>query len=422
MKIVHVTYADSQGGAARSVYRLHQGLRRAGVDSKMFVECRESGDPSVVGFKYPTDPVTRVRRGVRRWFLRRDMGELSEGRSSNASLFSDDRSRHGAQILGQLPPWDILHLHWLSWMLDYSRFFQRLPQDRPIVWTLHDMNPFTGGCHFGGKCERFSESCGCCPQLSSKNPSDFSHRSWSRKRSVYHLLKPGILQLVTPSQWLAAEVRRSSLMGDRAVNVIPYGLDTEIFKPRDCGAARDVFGLPSDHQIVLFLADWAQEARKGLPLLVDALNGLPDKSKLCLLILGNGRVEVPDGIPSVRLEYVRNDRVLSMIYSAADVFALPVLQDNLPNSALEAMACGLPVVAFGSGGVPEMIRDGLEGRVVPPGDVAALRSAITGLLLDHQYRALLSSNARKRAVREYGIDLQAQRYLELYARLRTRAC
>lgn len=422
MRITHVSWADLQGGAARSAYRLHQGLLRAGAESKMFVECRESEDPSVVGFRYSNNPVTRVRRGVRRWFLHRTMGELSEGRSWNASPFSDDRSRHGAQILEQLPPWDILHLHWLSRMLDYSEFFERLPQDRPIVWTLHDMHPLTGGCHFDGNCGRFSESCGCCPQLNSKNPSDFSHRSWGRKRSGYQALKSGELHLVTPSQWLAGEVRRSSLLGDREVTVIPYGLDTEIFKPRDCAAARDVFGLPRDHKIVLFLADWASEPRKGLPLLVEALKGLPDRAHLCLLILGNGKVELSDDVPNVRLDYVRNDRVLSMIYSAADVFALPALQDNLPNTALEAMACGLPVVAFATGGVPEMIRDGVEGRVVPPGDVAALRSAITATLQDQQCRTLMASNARIRAVREYGIELQAQRYLELYRRSKVRSC
>jgi len=350
------------------------------------------------------------------------MDKLLERRPWGASTFSDDRSRHGAQILEQLPPWDILHLHWVSGMLDYSKFFERLPQDRPIVWTLHDMHPFTGGCHFDGKCEQFVGSCGCCPQLNSKNPNDFSHRSWARKRSGYQVLKSGVLHLVTPSQWLAGEVRRSSLLGDREVTVIPYGLDTEIFKPRDSGVARDLFGLRNDHKIVLFLADWASEARKGLPMLVDALEELPDRTNLCLLILGNGGVELPDGVPNVRLDYVRNDRLLSMIYSAADVFALPVLQDNLPNTALEAMACGLPVVGFASGGVPEMIRDGVEGRLVPPGDVPALRSAITAALLDKRCRALMASNARNRVVREYGIELQAQRYLELYRRLKVRSC
>ena len=235
-------------------------------------------------------------------------------------------------------------------------------------------------------------------------------------------IQVGVLHLATPSQWLAGEVRRSSLLGDRKVTVIPYGLDTEIFKPRDCAAARDIFGLPRDHKIVLFLADWASEARKGLPLLIDALKQLPDRTNLCLLILGNGRVELPDGVPSLRLHYMRDDKMLSMIYSAADVFALPVLQDNLPNTALEAMACGVPVVAFASGGVPEMIRDGMEGRVVPPGDVTALRSAITAMLQDQQCRALMASNARKRAVREYGIELQAQRYRELYLRLKVRSC
>lgn len=422
MKITHVSYADLQGGAARSTYRLHQGLLRAGADSKMFVECRESDDPSVVGFRYPYDIASWVRRGARLWLLRRAMGKVLQGRSWNASLFSDDRSWHGAQILEQLPPWDVLHLHWVSGMLDYSKFFKRLPQGRPIVWTLHDMHAFTGGCHFDGECRRFSASCGCCPQLNSKNPSDFSHGSWARKRSGYQGLKSGVLHLVTPSEWLAGEVRRSSLFGDREVTVIPYGLDTEIFKPRDRAAAREVLGLPRDRKIVLFLADWASEARKGLPLLVEALKGLPDSADLCLLILGNGRVELPDDVPNVRLDYVRNDRVLAIIYSTADVFALPVLQDNLPNTALEAMACGLPVVAFATGGVREMIRDGVEGRVVTPGDVAALRSAISATLQDERHRAMMASNARSRAVQEYGIELQARRYLELYRTLKVPSC
>ncbi len=244
----------------------------------------------------------------------------------------------------------------------------------------------------------------------------------ARKRSGYRTLQPGRLNLVTPSKWLAGEVRRSSLLSNREVTVIPYGLDTGVFKPRDRAAARELFELPAGRQIVLFLADRANEHRKGLPLLVEALKALPDRCNVCLLILGNGRVELPDDFQTVRLEYVRNDRVLSLIYSAADIFALPVLQDNLPNTALEAMACGLPIVTFATGGVPDMVRDGEEGWVVPPGDVAALCQALAAALLDHPRRALMASNARLRAVQEYGIDLQAQRYLELYRSLSQRAC
>ena len=310
MKITHVTYADLQGGAARSAYRLYQRLLRAGAESKMFVECRESDDPYVIGFRYPNDYVTRIRRFVRRLSLRRTMGKLMEERAWNASPFSDDCSRNDAQILAKLPPWNILHLHWVASILDYSEFFRRLAQDRPIAWTLHDMHPFTGGCQFSGDCGRFSDSCGSCPQLNSGNPWDFSYRSWDRNRSGYRSLQSGMPHLVAPSKWLAGEVRRSSLLANREVTVIPYGLDTEIFKPRERAAARELFGLPSDRQIVLFLADRANELRKGLPLLVQALKALPDHSGLCLLILGNGKVELPDDFQVVWLEYVRNDRVL----------------------------------------------------------------------------------------------------------------
>lgn len=422
MKIVHVTSTDLQGGAARSAYRLHQGLLRAGAESKMFVEFRESDDPDVVAFRYPTGQLPRIRRFIRRLSLNRAARRLSQERAWNASPFSDDRSRHGAQILGQLPSWDILHLHWVAGMFDCADFFRHFPQDRPVVWTLHDMQPFTGGCHFSGNCARFSESCGSCPQLNSSNPHDFSRQSWTRKRSGYSALPPGRLYLVTPSKWLAGEVRRSSLLSNCELSIIPYGLDTGVFKPRDRAAARELFELPAERQIVLFLADRANEQRKGLSLLVEALKTLPDRSNLCLLILGNGRVDLPDDFQTVRLEYVRNDRVLSLIYSAADVFALPVLQDNLPNTALEAMACGLPIAAFATGGVPDMVRDAVEGWVVPPGDVAALGQAIASALHDHPRRALMASNARLRAVQEYGIDLQAHRYLELYQSLSHRGC
>src|ERR1700720_2540243 len=349
MNITHVAYTDIQGGAARSAYRLHSGLLELGEDSRLFVERRESNDPTVVEFRYPSDLVKRLKRRWRRWLLHRNSARLFAVRSAEAPYFSDDRSQHLASPLSQLPPWQILHLHWFSGFLDYRAFFQQVPQDRPIVWTLHDMNAFTGGCHFDGGGGRFVEACGACPQLDGHTPNDFSRAAWKRKRTGYDALKPGVLHLVTPSKWLAEQVRRSSLLGASSGRVLPYRLDTELLQPRDRGAARDVLGIPQDANVILFLADRASEARKGLTLLVEALSTMPDCSNPCLLILGGGRIELPPSIPKVHLDYVRGDRILSMIYSAADLFVLPALEDNLPNTVLEALACGVPVVAFPTG-------------------------------------------------------------------------
>lgn len=418
MNITHVAYTDVYGGAARSAYRLHRGLLELGEDSRLFVERRESNDPTVVEFRFPNDLVTRLRRRLRRWTLHQNGARIFAGRSADATYFSDDRSQHLAAPLSQMPLWQILHLHWFSGFLDHGAFFRQVPQDRPIVWTLHDMNAFTGGCHFDGGCDRFVESCGACPQLAHRKPNDFSRAAWKRKRSAYNALRPSVLHLVTPSKWLADQVRRSSLLGGSSVSVIPYGLDTDLLQPRDSDAARDVLGIRHDANVVLFLADRACEARKGLKLLVEALGAMPDCSNLCLLVLGGGRIELPPSIPKVVLEYVRSDRILSMIYSAADLFVLPALEDNLPNTVLEALACGVPVVAFSTGGIPDIIRDGVEGCLVPRGDVAALRAAISAVLGDENARAVMAANARRRAVQEYGLEVQAKRYLDLYRSLK----
>jgi glycosyltransferase involved in cell wall biosynthesis len=416
VNITHVAYTDLQGGAARSAYRLHRGLVELGEDSRLFVERRESDDPTVIAFRYSNGLMTRFGRRWRRWLLYKSMRFLAK-RAAEATYFSDDRSQHLAAPLSQLPPWQILHLHWISGFLDYQAFFRRVPQDRPIVWTLHDMNAFTGGCHFDGGCGRFVESCGACPQLRSRETDDFSRAAWRRKHVGYDRLKPNVLHLVTPSKWLAEQVRRSSLLGANSISVIPYGLDTDVFRSRDRGAARDIIGMRQDAKVVLFLADAACEARKGLTLLVDALKAMPDNSNLCLLILGRGQIALPLSIPKVLVDYVRSDNFLSMIYSAADLFVAPALEDNLPNTVLEALACGVPVVAFSTGGIPDMIRDGIEGRLVPRGDVAALRAAISSVLDDRNGRAAMAANARQRAIQEYGLRIQANRYLNLYRSL-----
>jgi glycosyltransferase involved in cell wall biosynthesis len=383
----------------------------------MFVERRDSDDHSVIGFRYPNDILSRVRRGPRRWSLKRQMSDLQCKRPPTASYFTDDRTEHLATPLRQMPSCDVIHLHWIAGFLDYQDFFSHVHADLPIVWTLHDMNPFTGGCHYDEGCGRFADACGACPQLNSKNPNDLSHSIWQRKRKAYGSLTSGNPHLVTPSKWLAYEAQKSSLFRDRPVSVIPYGLDTEVFRPRDRRAARDVLGWPQDDLIVLFVADVLLEARKGLQFLPAALDSLSNTSSLCLAVLGQGRFELPSHARMVRCDYTKSDRVLSMIYSAADIFVLPALQDNFPNTALEALACGLPTIAFNAGGVPEIVRDGLTGMLVEPANPRALATAIEELAGHPERRKEMSANCRRIAVEEYALGLQAKRYVELYTSL-----
>jgi len=417
VRITHINTYDSAGGAGRAAYRLHAGLLALGQESRLLVQQKGTDDDTVLLFGPPLDVPTRLRRMIKRRVLRDGRKPLSS-RPAGSTFMNDDRSEHNGDALGQVPSSDILNLHWVAGFIDYKDFFRRLPPSLPIVWTLHDMNPFTGGCHFDGGCGRFREHCGACPQMGSSRLDDFSAQVWKRKKDAFARFDGNAganrMRIVAPSRWLAAEAEKSSLFGHLPVTVIPYGLETDRFQPRDRGLARQLFEIPSDAKVVLFLADWANEKRKGLDLLLEALRGMGDVPGLFVFAVGRNVSSRVVGLRCKTINYVRDDLALSLVYSAADVFVVPSLEDNLPLTALEALACGIPTVAFSAGGIPDVVRDGVTGTLVPVGDVRALRSAIASLLNDPQRRASMARESRRIAVQEYELKVQARRYVTLY--------
>jgi hypothetical protein len=181
MKILHVSTFDCDGGAARAAYRLHTGLRSLGADSSMYVVHKESLDPSVVQYQPPTRLRTRISRTVRREILLRSLRRYESSAPFGLANFSDDRSVYAGDAWRNLPEQDLLHLHWIADFVDYAAFFTSLPRKMPVVWTLHDMAPFTGGCHWSQGCPKFAQECGACPQLGSQSNSDWTRRVWQRK-------------------------------------------------------------------------------------------------------------------------------------------------------------------------------------------------------------------------------------------------
>lgn len=415
MRITHLNVWDLAGGAARAAYRLHTGLRRAGHSSKMVVQYRQSADPDVICFQPPSQPGIKLRRALKQRYLVQQIGANS--RVPGASLFSDDRSSQNAEVLRQIPACDVLNLHWMSGFIDYREFFGSLPESIPVVWTLHDMNPFTGGCHFDSGCERFLQSCGACPQLGSSDPDDLSARSLERKRKVFSSPHGARIHLVTPSLWMQGQVTKSAVMAHLPCKTIPNGLDTEVFKPRGRAAAKHSLGIPPESSVILFLADWAGETRKGIGLLMAALQRFSNEALVHFLAVGREMPSVELGPRGTAIAVVDDDEKLASIYSAADLFVLPSLQDNLPNTALEALACGVPVVAFAAGGIPEIVRAGETGTLVPVGDVNGLGVAIAALLEDSEARLRMAERARQYAVQNYALEVQAKRYAELYSGL-----
>lgn len=416
MKIIHIDNADNGGGASRSAYRLHVGLRRLGEDSGMFVLNKRTKDPQVKPFQSSKGKVAWLARNSRRLKLEASLRWNRRNVSPECTFFSDDRTPFFMDVCRQIPPRDVINLHWVANFLDLGAFFTWLPKNLPLVWTLHDMAAFTGGCCHAMGCRKFTQKCGACPQLDSDNETDLTRAVWLRKKRYYDMLAAERFQIITPSNWLGAELSRSPLLSRFARSVIPYGLDVEVFRPRDRRLSREILGIPEGLKVVLFVSNGSVRL-KGFHLLMDALHAIDASAPLFLLSIGLDSSPVLDRFPSSAIAAVKEDGMLSLIYSAADVFVLPSLADNLPNTMLEAMACGTPVVAFDAGGIPDGVRPGVTGLLARTGDVGELRAAILELLENNAKRAEMAANCRKIAVTEYGLELQARRYLQIYESL-----
>lgn len=417
MRILHINTTDIAGGAARAAYRLHLGLVDLGQESGMYVAQRSSSDGGVTRFTPPTSWKHRILPRIRGLSIYLDYALYNRSRPEGYELFRTDKNQYTSCVLKQLPVCDVINLHWIADFIDYKSFFTGIPGSIPIIWTLHDMNPFTGGCHYDDHCRRHREKCGQCPQLGSDSPRDLSARTWERKMKLFSRIGTHRLHVVTPSRWLADEVRSSSLMNRFPVSVIPNSLDTGTFSPVDKTLARSAFGLPHEAKTVLFVSESTTKHRKGFGYLSEALAGLSDIPGIHLVSLGKGIPPVPTSIPHLHLGSIENDRLLALAYSAADLFVIPSLQDNLPNTVLESIACGTPVVGFDIGGIPDMVRPQATGLLTPPGNTSDLRDAIRALLEDDSKRSSLSTNCLRVSVDEYSLKVQAKRYLALYQRM-----
>jgi glycosyltransferase involved in cell wall biosynthesis len=416
VRILHISKEDNGGGASRAAYRLHDGLRRAGEDSRMYVLDKYTSDPRVTQFQSARGRIDWIARNARRLRLNLAQRRYAKTSPPERTFFSDDRTPFYVDASRQMPEAELVNLHWMAGFLDMGAFFGCLPGEMPVVWTLHDMASFTGGCCHAMGCERFTQQCGACPQLGSTDEGDLTREVWRRKERYYGEMEAERFHIVTPSRWLGEEVKRSPLLGRFARSVIPYGLDTEVFQPRDRRFSREVLGIPQDAKVILFVSNGLHVYLKGFKYLMAALEGMDaaTASGIFLLCLGFGAPPALERFRQAHIASMNEDRALSMVYSAADVFVLPSLADNLPNTMLEAMACGTPVAAFAAGGIPEAVRPGVTGLLARVGDEGELRGAMLELLGNEAKRAEMSANCRRVAVAEYDLSVQTGRYVRLY--------
>jgi glycosyltransferase involved in cell wall biosynthesis len=306
---------------------------------------------------------------------------------------------------------DIIHFHWVSnGFLDYGHFFPA--NHKPVVWTLHDTNPFTGGCHYTEGCQAFARDCAGCPQLAGSNFPGYAAKSLARK--VEALKAVTNLTIVSPSKWLLEESGKSRLFGGRPHRHIPYGIDSDVFQPRDQRYSREVLGIAGDKPVLLFVAYAVASLRKGYHLLLEAVERLNLRDKVTLCAIGSrGGTRTADGI--VELGHFSDERLMSIAYSAADAFVIPSLEDNLPNTVIESLLCGTPVIGFPVGGIVDMVQDGLNGFLCRQATTEGLTEQLARFTRGEV--AFDRRRIRAKAVEAYDASVQVRNYLDLYGQL-----
>jgi glycosyltransferase involved in cell wall biosynthesis len=411
VKVLLVNTFDICGGAARAAYRLHQGLHSVGVSSQMLVQFKQSNSNSVFGGN-AASASAQIRHGSRT-LLNQVPVKLYPNRRSN--LFSPQWLQDGVvSNVNALNP-DIVNLHWTSG--GYLQIESIAKFKQPVILTLHDMWAFTGGCHYNEDCDRYTKSCGSCPQLGSTKDFDLSRRVWQRKAKAWKNVNFTIVAL---SNWMAKSIRNSSLLQNAQVEIIPNGLDAIKYRPFAPKTARDILGLPYGKKLLLTGSlNKTSEKRKGSHLLLAALEELHKtelRDEIELIIFGSSNSDkaLNLGFKAHYLGILNDDCSLALAYSAADVFVAPSLQDNLPNTVMESLACGTPCIAFDIGGMPDMIEHRQNGYLARPYQTEDLAQGIAWVLGNQERHQSLSGRAREKVEQEFSQEIQARRYQSLF--------
>lgn len=400
----------SSGGAGRATHRLVKGLKESGAIAQMLCSKVNGSSGGLVEVDVPG---LASDQHITQHYVVENRTPLSDTWFSLTHFsYLDIDSQYVAKA-------DIINLHWVAHMVS-PQFINRIIRlGKPIIWTLHDERPFTGGCHYTAGCNGFETGCRECLQLQD----DWAELPASSVEEMAHALHGANLTVVAPSAWLAKEAGKSKLFKDFRIEVIPNGIETDIFFPEDKLQSKKGLGIDPNAVVLMFGAQMIGEKRKGFSKLIDALEiclevesftNKCDSGKIIIFCLGEADDEI-NNIPITKhiLGYLNDDNMLRKVYSAANAFILPSLEDNFPNTILESMACGTPVIAFDTGGATDIISNDC-GIIVPQGDTLALADAIIKFSLDTTLQQNLTSKCRVKIESHYTIKHQAEKYLALF--------
>ena len=414
MNILQINAAADTGGAGVAMMRLHHALIAEGHQSHIVARLRRSPQPNVLtipeALGMRQSPAHRLLDNIRMqldaWF-------------ALPGLYGSTRQLLDSDLFEQA---DIVQLHNLHGFYFNYGLLPQIAERKPIFWTLHDMWPLTGHCAYAYECTRWQTGCFHCPllrgsgrRLVEPRPTliDRTSQQWKRKQELHQNSR---LHIVTPSDWMASQVKQSILRNALSIDCIPNGIDVQVFSPKDQASARQALGIPRESKVILFVAAKVIQGRKGLAYLFQALQSMHSANALTLLTVGKfgaNQEQLPQ-YEQIHLGQISDESVLSMAYSAADLYVLPTLADNQPLTVLESLASGTPVVCFEIGGLPEIVRHMETGYLARYKDSSDLAAGMLTLLGDDTLRAKMQENCRAAAVARYSLKEQALRYIDLY--------
>lgn len=413
MRVLIVNTSERTGGAAVAANSIMEALNNNGVKAKMLVRDKE------------TEQITVASIGnhmLQQWrFLWERFVVFCHLHFSRKHLFDIDIANTGADITTtrEFKEADLIHIHWINQgFLSLRSIRKILDSGKPVVWTMHDVWPATAICHLTMNCRRFVSRCQGCRLLPDNGgDNDLASKIWQRKKEIYDTHD---ISFVACSKWLASEAKKSALLTGHPVAAIPNPIDTHVFCPGDRQLAARASSLPADKRIILFVSQRTTNPYKGMDYLVEACDKLASqypemRENTIVAVLGGHSEDVVEKLPfkSFPLGYVNDPRRIVDIYRAADVFVLPSLSENLPNTIMEAMACGVPSVGFKVGGIPEMIDHKRNGYVANYCDSTDLAAGIHWVL-DEADSQQTKEECLRKVSQCYSQHSVAMKYIEVY--------
>lgn len=405
MKVLHLVAGELSSGAARGAYWLHQAMREIGVDSTILTNSTETyGDDSVISLA--RSPLQRLKFAVTKRIGRAPFRAYRkrQRRILNTGLDGIDFTRHPAYAAA-----DLIHLHWINGLV---RIGMLKNVNRPIVWTLRDMWPFTGACHYAYDCERYTDACGRCPQLRSDSERDLTYYVLRHKQRSL----PRGVRVVGISRWISECAKESTLFRDCEVMTISNNVDVRAFTPLPKTKARQALGLEDGKKIILVGAQDAASFYKGFEFFLEALTSF-ERDDVHVLLFGGSAASLPDsvGIQSTHLGFLSDIDELRAAYSAADVFVAPSRMDAFGKTLVEAMACETPVVCFDATGPRDIVEHRVSGYKAEPFSALDLARGMRWILEQSaESHSALCKNARERAERRFDSRVIARQYESLY--------